>query len=130
MSEMSTVLAIACGAAVGGVGRAVLEKWITSKEQVTGFPWALFVINTLGSAIAGASLAATTGWLRIFLIIGLAGSLTTFSGWIHMLTYRYRELASAGNPKIRVTFYLAGVIVLSIVSAAVAAYLGFHAFQA
>ena len=48
------------------------------------FPWAVFVVNAVGSAIAGvaaglASTAALSADTRLVLVTGLAGGLTTFS---------------------------------------------------
>jgi fluoride ion exporter CrcB/FEX len=52
------------------------------------------LVNVLGSAIAGAAFALTTGSLRVFLLVGLCGSLTTFSGFgweMHQLWSRSRS---------------------------------------
>jgi len=91
---MIEVLAIALGAAIGAPSRFVLDRWMVGHAPTKRFPWSLLVVNTLGSAIAGASFALTTGTMRTFLIIGVCGSLTTFSGFgweMHLLWSRSRS---------------------------------------
>lgn len=51
-----------------------------------GLPWAVFIVNIIGSAIGGVAVGlATTGAispdLRLILVGGVAGGLTTFSTW-------------------------------------------------
>jgi len=90
---MIEVLAIAFGAAIGAPSRFVLDRWVAAYAPTKRFPWSLLLVNTLGSAIAGAAFALTTGSLRTFLIIGVCGSLTTFSGFgweMHLLWSRSR----------------------------------------
>jgi len=91
---MIEVLAIAVGAAIGAPSRFVLDRWVAGHAPTKRFPWSLLVVNVLGSAIAGAALALTSGTLRIFLLVGLCGSLTTFSGFgweMHQLWSRSRS---------------------------------------
>lgn len=90
---MMEVLAIALGAAIGAPSRFILDRWIAGHAPTNRFPWSLFVVNVLGSCIAGAATALATGTLRIFLLVGLCGSLTTFSGFgweMHLLWHRSR----------------------------------------
>lgn len=90
---MIEVLAIALGAAIGAPSRFVLDRWMVGHAPTKRFPWSLLLVNTLGSAIAGAAFALSTGSLRTFLIIGVCGSLTTFSGFgweMHQLWSRSR----------------------------------------
>lgn len=52
----------------------------------TGFPWAVLVVNLVGSALGGALLgladrAAISAEWHLILLTGLAGGLTTFSTW-------------------------------------------------
>jgi fluoride ion exporter CrcB/FEX len=56
----------------------------------------LLIINSLGSLVAGFSLGAFSGDVRIFLIVGLAGAFTTFSGWALALTMFSRGLVESG----------------------------------
>lgn len=90
---MIDVLAIALGAAIGAPSRFILDRWIAGHAPTKRFPWSLFAVNTLGSCIAGAAYALTTGTVRTFLLVGLCGSLTTFSGFgweMHQLWNRSR----------------------------------------
>jgi CrcB protein len=90
---MIEVLAIALGAAIGAPSRFILDRWVVAHAPTKRFPWSLLLVNTLGSAIAGVAFALTTGNLRVFLLIGLCGSLTTFSGFgweMHLLWARSR----------------------------------------
>ena len=42
-------------------------------------PWAVLVVNVAGSFIGGVLIGATTGDLRVILLTGFCGGLTTFS---------------------------------------------------
>ena len=42
-------------------------------------PWAVLVVNVVGSFIGGLLIGATTGELRLILLSGFCGGLTTFS---------------------------------------------------
>jgi CrcB protein len=77
--------AVLIGGAVGAPLRFVVDRAVTNRvagvEPPREFPWGLLVVNGVGSAIAGVVLAATTGDLRLLLLVGLCGALTTFSGF-------------------------------------------------
>ena len=91
---MIEVLAIALGAAIGAPSRFVLDRWVAGHAPTKRFPWSLLLVNTLGSAIAGAAFALTAGNLRAFLLVGVCGALTTFSGFgweMHLLWSRSRS---------------------------------------
>lgn len=77
-------MAVAGGAVVGaGVRWAVVEAFPPS----TGWPWAIFVVNIVGSLLLGAVLVVThvrtdensTDGLRLAVGTGFCGALTTFS---------------------------------------------------
>lgn len=72
--------AAAAGGVIGSLARAGLTDWF---EVGTGFPWTVFAINVLGSAILAAvpALAAVrrTPWLGVFLGTGVLGGFTTMS---------------------------------------------------
>ena len=98
---MIELLAIALGAAIGAPSRFILDRWVAGHAPTKRFPWSLLVVNTLGSAIAGAAFAMTSGNLRVFLLVGVCGALTTFSGFgweMHLLWSRSRT-----------TFFIAAV---------------------
>ncbi|WP_309620127.1 CrcB family protein [Salinibacterium sp.] len=79
---MSPVLAAAVIAA--GVSGALLRFVVVTAAGARGFPWAVLMVNVLGSAVAGVvlGLATTAGMdaeLRVILLSGFCGGLTTFS---------------------------------------------------
>ena len=91
---MIEVLAIAVGAAIGAPSRFILDRWVAGHAPTKRFPWGLLVVNVLGSAIAGVVFALTTGNLQVFLLVGVCGALTTFSGFgweMHLLWSRSRS---------------------------------------
>ena len=91
---MIEVLAIAVGAAIGAPSRFILDRWVAGHAPTKRFPWSLLVVNVLGSAIAGVVFALTTGNLQVFLLVGVCGALTTFSGFgweMHLLWSRSRS---------------------------------------
>jgi len=90
---MITIAAIAIGAFIGAPLRALVEQFASrSRSALT----TLLIINSLGSLVAGFSLGAFSGDLRIFLIVGLAGAFTTFSGWALALAEFSRDLVKSG----------------------------------
>ncbi len=73
-------------ALVGGGGTVVRYLISRAYSKRNGLPWAVFTVNVVGSAIGGIAVGlATTGVispdLRLVLVGGLAGGLTTFSTW-------------------------------------------------
>ena len=80
-----TIVAVVLGAALGAPLRYLLDRLVTDRtsgpDPIHLFPWGLLVVNTLGSAVAGVVLVATTGDLRLFLLTGFCGAFTTFSGF-------------------------------------------------
>lgn len=91
---MIEVMAIALGAAIGAPSRFILDRWVAGHSPTKRFPWSLLVVNVLGSAIAGVVFALTTGNLQVFLLVGICGALTTFSGFgweMHLLWSRSRS---------------------------------------
>jgi fluoride ion exporter CrcB/FEX len=98
---MITIAAIAMGAFIGAPLRALVEQFAgRTRSALT----TLLIINSLGSLLAGFSLGAFTGDVRIFFIIGLAGAFTTFSGWTLALATFSRGLVESGySPSARFT---------------------------
>lgn len=92
--------------ALGAVGRYGASLALVGRS---GFPWAILMVNTVGSAIGGAVLAlAAAGSLaadvRLIILTGFCGGLTTFSTFSvetieRVLAHRLREavLSVAGN---------------------------------
>ena len=87
---MKLLLLVCVGGAVGsglryGTDRALAHLW---PQQAAAFPWATLTVNLVGCFIAG----LLYGWLgrdgvryadelKILLIVGLCGGLTTFSAF-------------------------------------------------
>jgi len=76
------IAAVIAAGAVGAVIRYLVSKAFASPTR--SFPWAVLVVNVVGSAIAGAvvGFAVTQGVssdVRLALVTGLCGGLTTFS---------------------------------------------------
>lgn len=107
---MSAVIAVILGAAIGAPARAALERIINQRVDPTGFPLALSIINISGSFIAGAAYALTEGDLRVFLMVGIAGSFTTFSGWVQVISQNHplRGGRTAGE-RVRALTWMVGI---------------------
>ena len=106
-------VAVALGGAVGAMGRAFLA---TQLPFVAGFPLHTFAVNVVGSAIIGVIWAlfsrmdAHVAW-SAFLITGVLGGFTTFSGF----SLETVELAQQGQ------WMTAGLYIVASVSLCVAA---------
>jgi len=68
---------IALAVIVVGAVAAVIRYLIS--RVFAGSPLAVFLVNVVGSAIGGLLLATTGGDLRLVLLTGFCGGLTTFS---------------------------------------------------
>ena len=71
---------IAVAAVLAGAAGAVL-RWLVSRAFATQrFPWAVLIVNVVGSAIGGVLVGlAVDDAARVILLTGLCGGLTTFS---------------------------------------------------
>ncbi|MDH6182534.1 CrcB protein [Microbacteriaceae bacterium SG_E_30_P1] len=81
MSAAVVVAVLAAGAG-GAALRYLVSRGFAGRDR--GFPWAVLVVNVVGSAIGGAVLGlAEAGGIgadiRLILLTGLCGGLTTFS---------------------------------------------------
>jgi CrcB protein len=66
--------------ALAAVVRWLVSRWLASD----GFPWAVLVVNVIGSGLGGAVLGlaqagALSADIRLVLLTGLCGGITTFS---------------------------------------------------
>ena len=78
MTAAIAATVIGCGG-VAALARYLVAVWFSSDG---GFPWAVLVVNVVGSALAGTvlALAAALGDdVTLILLSGVAGGLTTFS---------------------------------------------------
>jgi len=123
---MSVVLAVLAGGFIGAPLRFLVDGWVTDRVVRLGpwgsFPWALLVVNTLGSAIAGVVVVMAAGDLRTFLLVGFCGALTTFSGFawevdrLRPIAPRLSWLAVIVIPIACVVAFEAGRLVTSVVA--------------
>jgi fluoride exporter len=78
MSPLVVVVAVLAGG-IGAVARYFISRAVVRRP----FPWAVLIVNVIGSAVAGVVLALTDGApdaeLRLVILGGFAGGLTTFS---------------------------------------------------
>ena len=119
---MTAVFAIALGAFIGAPMRALIEQTL---GRVRSPLETLLLINSLGSLLAGFSIGAFTGDLRLFLVMGAAGAFTTFSGWALAMSNYSERLTDSGSVFINRLTKLAIVILVGIAIPVLAAWVGF-----
>lgn len=77
------MLAVALGSAIGGVLRWVVQWWLNARWA--GFPLGTLVVNCAGGLLIGIALAwfsrTPNELLRLLLVTGFLGGLTTFSAF-------------------------------------------------
>jgi CrcB protein len=119
------IVAIAIGGALGAMLRYVLVGW--AQMWGAGFPYGTLLVNVMGSLMAGIvyivlmEKLALDSAMRGFILVGLLGSLTTFSTF----SLETVHLLEAGE------FVKAGLnSVISIVTCISATWLGFYATRA
>ncbi len=94
--ELSKILAVALGGALGATGRMLCGAWVASFAGKT-FPWGTLTVNVVGSFLIGILYVVLVERLRTpeiwpdFAIIGLLGGFTTFSAFsldtVSMMTH-------------------------------------------
>ena len=70
----------------GGLAAAIRYLVTVAFAGRGALPWAVFIVNSVGSALGGATVGLATALaispdVRLILIGGVAGGLTTFSTW-------------------------------------------------
>jgi len=116
--------ALIAAATIGTGAVAALLRYLVSRAFASrpGFPWAVLIVNVVGSAIGGAVLGLATvadvdPGLRLILLTGLCGGLTTFS------TFSVETVQYVMEGKWRVAAASVGANLVLGVGAAAAAYL-------
>ncbi len=115
---MSMVLAVACGGALGAVGRYLISSYM---QTVAGnaFPWGTLTVNVLGCAILGALVTvlanvwSPTQEIRAFLTVGMMGALTTFSAFsleVVLMIERAQWVMAAGYVAASVILCVAAIL--------------------
>lgn len=116
---MRELLAVGVGGFIGAVTRYCISGWV-HRWTGAGFPWGTLVVNLVGCLALGALMALLESRLfvspeaRLFLGIGVLGSLTTFStfGYETLELMRRSELAlAAANVAISVIIGLGAVFI-------------------
>ncbi len=112
MLSLQNFLAVGAGAAGGAVLRWLLGLWLNQPH--IALPWGTVVANFLGGYLIGLLLGLLSlfpdvpVWLRLFLVTGFLGGLTTFSTFSgetwgmlerghYMLALGYMGLSLAGS---------------------------------
>ena len=110
-------LAVMAAGAVASVARYAVSLAFARRK---GFPWAVLAVNIGGALIGGAVLglaerAAVSADLRVILVTGLCGGLTTFSTF----SVETVELVRSGKTRVA-ALSVAGNLVLGVGAAALA----------
>ena len=111
---MNMLFAVACGGALGAMGRHLISSQIM-RWAGDGFPWGTLMVNVVGSFILGllveylAQRWSATQEIRGFLVVGVMGGFTTFSTFSQD-TALLLERGSLGPA----FAYVAGSVLLSI----------------
>ncbi|MDP6690399.1 MAG: fluoride efflux transporter CrcB [Alphaproteobacteria bacterium] len=83
---MNMLLAVACGGALGAMGRHLVSGQVM-RWAGSGFPWGTLTVNVLGSFILGVLVEylalrwSASQEMRGFLVVGVLGGFTTFSAF-------------------------------------------------
>ena len=118
MMEPRAILAVAVGAAVGGVARLAITQLVIARAGAGSAFYATLFINLTGSFLIGVVVAlaqARPGFsplLRLFLTTGVLGGYTTFSAF----SLEAASLASAGAAA-TATGYVVASVALGIAAA-------------
>ncbi len=115
---MDKLLAVGLGGFVGAIARYLLTLWLI-KVAGRAFPWGTLLVNVLGCLLIGLlmQLALSRPWfsapLRLLLVTGFLGSLTTFSTFSFEtldLVDRGAWWLAAGNVLLNLVLGLAAVL--------------------
>lgn len=85
MLTWPNALAVCFGASLGALCRWLLGLWLNSPGAA--WPWGTLVVNVGGGYLIGLLLGGMSGqpdvplWLRLFLMTGFLGGMTTFSAF-------------------------------------------------
>jgi CrcB protein len=109
-ARVKAYLLIAIGSGLGGMARHWLSTVVAAR--VAGpFPWGVFFVNVLGSALIGYVLASPESRMnpatRQFLVVGILGGFTTFSAF----SAQTLSLLQGGKVAIACTYAIMSVLV-------------------
>lgn len=83
-----TIIYVAIGSIIGGVGRFLLQQFV-QRKVASSFPYGTLTVNLIGCFIIGIVFGLSakgniiSGQTRIFLATGICGGFTTFSSFIN-----------------------------------------------
>jgi fluoride exporter len=82
---LKKMIYVACGAVIGALARYGLGAWMMRTYPST-FPWGTLLVNLIGCSLMGIavgmlSVQSASSPLRLFFIVGMLGSFTTFSAF-------------------------------------------------
>ena len=111
-TSIATLLAVGLGGAVGAIARYLLSVW-TLQRFDSAFPIGTLLVNAIGALLIGvlfvliSEKAILAAHWRPLLVVGLLGSLTTFSTFsLELVSYLQQ-----GAWSIAVAYILASVII-------------------
>lgn len=95
--NLTQLVWIAIGGAIGAVLRALVSHWIPAE-----FPWATLIVNVVGSLIIGfifgmEAFHHLNPHLRVLLVTGFCGALTTFSTFSYQTMALFRDGDTTGG---------------------------------
>lgn len=108
MIEMAAVF---IGGGIGAALRWQCQSWLNAPEQL---PWGTFAVNMAGGLAAGCCLALAerlSPELRLFLVTGILGGLTTFSA----MSYEMISMINRGGVGIAVFYGLVSLTLATMV---------------
>lgn len=98
MERATNILVVAVGGALGSVLRYLVGLFVQARGSFT-FPWATLIVNLVGCffimlvVTIGATATLSTN-LRLFLVTGVMGGLTTYSSFDYETTKLLQEGAT------------------------------------
>lgn len=98
MERATNLLVVAIGGALGSVLRYLVGLFVQARGWL-GFPWATLIVNIAGCFLimlivtVGATATLSTN-LRLFLVTGIMGGLTTYSSFDYETTKLFQDGAT------------------------------------
>jgi CrcB protein len=109
---MERYLVVLLGGGIGSLARYIAGSWIMLKYGGR-FPLGTFIVNITGSFIVGVLMTLLTErfhphpYWRLFLVVGIIGGYTTFSGF----EYEIHQVVRDGAPWMAMFYLTASVVV-------------------